>query len=130
MNFFEAQEFFKKMYPDKLITFEFDDKCIAQIECIYTDGDIHMINHIEYRQVKCTPQGMPSTYIPIQPHRMMISAEEMKKKISSSNIFIHPDEVKNLKLIQSSKDPSFDIKLMELSYLSGLSKDEILSKMS
>lgn len=86
MNFFEAQEFFKKMHPDKLVTFEFDDKCIRQIESIYTDGEMHDINHIEYRQVKVTPSGMDSIYVPIQPHRMLISADEVKKHMASVNI--------------------------------------------
>jgi hypothetical protein len=83
MNFYEAQDFFKKMYTDKLVTFEFDNKCIRQIEAIHTDGEIHDINHVEYRQVKVTPQGLPSVYVPIQPHRMCIKAEDLKKHISS-----------------------------------------------
>jgi hypothetical protein len=86
MNFYEAQDFFKQMHPDKLVTFEFDRKCIRQIEAVHTDGEIHDINHIEYRQVKVTPQDMPSVYVPIQPHRMCITADELKKHVFEVSI--------------------------------------------
>lgn len=86
MNFFEAQEFFKKIYPDRLLTFEFDGKCIHQIEAIHADGEMREVNHIEYRYVKVTPQGLQSIYVPIQPHRMLISADELKKHIGNTKI--------------------------------------------
>jgi hypothetical protein len=84
MNLYEAQDFFKQMYKDKKVVIEFDDKCIRKIECIYTDGNLHDTNHIEYRNVKVSVEGMESVYVPIQPHRMLISADQIKQKIPNA----------------------------------------------
>ncbi len=130
MNFFEAQEFSKKWYPDKLVTFELDEKCIRQIECIYTDSEMHMINHVEYNQVKVTPQGMESIYVPIQSHRQLITAAQIKSKVSKDSIYIHPDEIKTLNEMKSKVDPLLEMKLDELSLHSGISKDDIMKKMA
>ncbi len=81
MNYFEAQETFKSMFPGKQVTFELDDKCIRQIECIYTEGELHPVNHVQYEKLKVTVEGMPSSYVPIQPHRMLIDAVMLKDKI-------------------------------------------------
>lgn len=83
MNLYEAQDFFKKMYPDKLVTFEFDKKCIRTFEIVHTDGKPNPYHHIEYNQVKVTPQDAESIYVPIAPHRMSCSWDESKKHINS-----------------------------------------------
>ena len=81
MNFNELKEFFKKLYPDKLVSFEFDGRCHRVHEIIYTDGIPNPVQHIECNQVKVTPHGMPSQYVPIHPHRMNCTWNEMKKLI-------------------------------------------------
>jgi hypothetical protein len=83
MNYFEAQEYFKKAYPGKNITFEFDDKTIRQIECIYTDGNLHPVNHVEHQKLKVTVEGAEPVYIPIMPHRECWSADKVKQKLAN-----------------------------------------------
>jgi hypothetical protein len=86
MNFFEAQEFFKQMYPGKPVLFEFDSSCIRFIECVHTDNEMHDTNHIQYEKLKVTVQGMQPVYIPIMPHRMLISADDVKKHIANVKV--------------------------------------------
>ncbi len=69
MNFYEAQDFFKKMYADKEVKFEFDDKCHRTHEVIYTDGVPNEAHHIENDKVKVTVEGMDPVYVPIAAHR-------------------------------------------------------------
>jgi len=69
MNFFEAQDFFKQMYPGKSIQYEFDKKCCRACEITYTDGIENPIHHVENNKVKITVEGMDSIYIPIELHR-------------------------------------------------------------
>ncbi len=126
MNFFEAQEFFKKMYPDKLVSFEFDDNCIRQIECIYTEGQLHPINHVEYNRVKVTPQYQPSIYVPIQSHRSNISVSVVKSKIAKDDVYMHPDMIQSFKQLKDT--PSYEIKMKEHMDITGLSKATIESK--
>ncbi len=129
MNLYEAQEFYNKMFPGKKIDYEFDDKCIRQIECIYTDSNLHMLNHIEYQQVKANVDGIDPVYIPIKPHRILISAAQLKDKISNDNIFIHPEILIQLKKMMEDKDSNLKNKLEEISLYSGLSEDQIISKL-
>lgn len=126
MNFYEAQEFFKKLYPDRLVTFDFDDKCIRHIECIYTDGQLHPTNHVEYQQVKVTPQGMPSQYVPIQPHRMILTANTIKNKLANDDIYMHPDWIQSLNELKGT--PYYDIAIKEHIEMTGLSRAQIESK--
>lgn len=83
MDFFEAQDFMKKMYPDKAITFEFDEKCQRLHELVYTDGIPNEIHHIQCEQIKATVDGMEPFYIPIKPHRLSVSWDFMKSMLSS-----------------------------------------------
>ncbi len=83
MNFFEAQDMFKKMYPGKEIKFEFDEKCHRFHELIYTDGVPNPVHHIESNKVKVSVEGMQPIYSPIQPHRECVTWEHMKKLINS-----------------------------------------------
>jgi hypothetical protein len=127
MNFFEAQEFFKKMYPDKLVTFDFDDTCIRQIECIYTDGQLHPMNHVEYNRVKATPLGMASTYIPIAPHRAIVTAATVKAKIPKDDVHMHPDTAKAFNDLKGK--PDYDVKMQEHMAITGMTKAQIESKL-
>lgn len=83
MDFIQAQEFFKNMFPGKNIKYEFDEKCHRFHELIYTDGIPNEVHHIENDKVKITVEGMDSQYVPIKPHRECCSWELMKKMINS-----------------------------------------------
>lgn len=134
MNFFEAKEFFKNMYPDQLVIFDFDHKCIRTIECVYTDGCIHPINHIEYNRVKVTPQGKPSVYVPIQTHRESVSVSILKSKIPNDEVYFYPDVIATFKELKN--DPllllmqSYDMKMKEHMQLTGLSQKQIEDKIN
>lgn len=127
MDFFEAQEFFKKLYPDKLVILDFDDSCIRQIECIYTDGKLHPMNHVEYNRVKVTPQGMPSQYVPIQSHRAVVGVSTLKQKISTDELYFHPDTIASFNELKGT--PQYDLKMDAYIHLTGLSKLDIESKL-
>jgi hypothetical protein len=83
MNFYEAQDFFKKLYPDVLVSFEFDEKCHRFYEFVMTDGLPNDMHHIECHKVKVTIPGMPIQYVPIQPHRLTCDWNYMNGLISS-----------------------------------------------
>jgi hypothetical protein len=83
MNFFEAQDFFKNMYPGKSIKFEFDKKCIRVMEIIHTDGKPNPVHHIEYQKVKVIVDGSDPVYVPIMPHRMNCDWEYVKEHINT-----------------------------------------------
>ena len=86
MNFFEAQDFFKKMYPEILVSFEFDEKCMRTMEIIHTDGQVNPVHHIEYNKVKVTPLGSDSIYVPIAPHRMNVEWEQAKAHLNKMQV--------------------------------------------
>lgn len=94
MNLYEAQEFFKKMYPGKAISYEFDMKCLYQMEVIHSDGKPHKINHVEYQKVKVLVEGMEPMYVPIAPHRGCIEFDEVKKYIAGCVEVYTPPEPK------------------------------------
>ncbi len=113
MNFFEAQDFFKKLYPEKKIDFSFDDNCLHQVEIIYTNGKPHTTHHLEYHKVKMCIEGQDSVYLPISPHRMCCYWGDFKKLIQNqNNVYLNPDEI-------AHKDSE------ELSRMTGLPVEEI-----
>lgn len=128
MNFFEAKEFMSKMYPDKKISFEFDDNCHRTVEIVYTDGCPHMVNHVECCKVKAIVEGMDPVYIPIQPHRFNTTWKAAKSYFENAkDVYIHRDEVLALKEVK--EDPLvYNAKLNQLMEHTGLSKDAIESK--
>lgn len=82
MDLFELQEFMGKLYPEKKITYEFDEKCHRVHELIYTNGVPNPIHHVENDRVKVNVEGMAPVYSPIRPHREVYSWESMKKMIN------------------------------------------------
>ena len=78
MDFFQAQEFFKKMFPNSLVEFEFDKNCIRQVELIYTDGQPNPVHHVENHKVKVTVHGMEPVYVDIAPHRQNFTKEAIE----------------------------------------------------
>lgn len=126
MNLYEAQDFFKKMYPDNACVFEFDDNCIRQCEMIMTDGLPHRVNHVEYQKVKVTPKDMPSVYIPISPHRMNVSWANYKKIISSyKDVYFSKEDLEELRKFRDADKTSYEDKIAEYCDLCGMSQEEI-----
>lgn len=83
MNYFQIQEFFKEMYPEKEIKFEFDHKCHRFHELVYTDGVPNKVHHVENHKVKVTIEGQNPVYVPILPHRECYTWEAIKEIINS-----------------------------------------------
>ncbi len=78
MNFFEAQEFIKKVNPGKDIKFEFDKQCVRTIEFIFSNGEPHEIPHVQYEKIKITIEKQEPMYIQISPHRVTLSYDQAR----------------------------------------------------
>lgn len=77
MNLYEAKDFFKQMYPNKQISFDFDEKCYRFLEIVMTDGKPNPTHHCECQKVKVMIEGMDPIYVPIQPHRLCFEHDYM-----------------------------------------------------
>lgn len=131
MDFFSVKETFTNMFPDKLKTFTFDDKCIRKMEIILTDGLPNLQHHVEYDKIKVSIEGIPDQYVKIAPHRDMIYWKDHKSFIMSKNeIYIHPDHVKNLKDLKENKSENYDIALSEFCMWSAMSKEDVEKNIS
>jgi hypothetical protein len=98
MDFIQAQELFSNLYPGKKITYEFDEKCNRQHECVYTEGLPNAFHHIENDKVKVTVENENPVYVPITSHRETIGWEQMKQRINSKkDVYIHPQYLKQIK---------------------------------
>lgn len=82
MNLYEAQDFFTKMYPDKQIKYDFDEKCHRFYELVMTDGVANPSHHCECNKVKVMVDGMDAIYVPIISHRLSIEHNYMCDLIS------------------------------------------------
>lgn len=132
MDYFQAENFFKNLFPDKEIFLEFDEKCIRQIECIMTDGLPHHKNHIEFNKLKATIEGMNPMYVDISPHRGILNWSALKNSINSKeDVWIHPDIFKNIEFVENSENPT-DAELIfdNLELETGIKKDSIKEKYS
>lgn len=132
MNIYEAKDTLKKMFADKLVTFDLDENCIKQMECVMTEGFPNMMHHIEFDKIKISVEGSSDQYIPIQPHRENMTWSTFKKMISDKNqIYIHPDTIK--KLINIKNDPNessnYVNMINEIISMSGMTQDQIESKL-
>jgi hypothetical protein len=92
MDFFEAQDFFKSMHPGKNISFEFDDKCLRAIECICSESNPHIINHVVFNKVKVLVQEQDPIYVPIANHRSNMHWAGVKRFVNSRKDAYIPNE--------------------------------------
>ncbi len=120
------------MFPDKLVSFEFDQNCYHSIEVMMTEGLPNLIHHIECRQVKLKVDGEPDRYVPLgNPHRIGCSWSDLKNIIKDKNeVWIHPQELKELKemKLDLNRQKEFDLACRNFQTMSGMSKDWIVSK--
>lgn len=131
MDFFEAQDFFKNMYPGKKINYEFDDNCHRKVEIIHTDSKPNMIHHVECNKVKMTVEGMPAIYVPIMSHRFNVSWKFAKTLIASkTDVFLHENDLETLLDMRDKDQNTYHGLLSEYSENSGLPQDKILEKMA
>lgn len=84
MNLFQTQDFFKNLYKDKSVKFEFDQKCHSRYELIIVEGKLNPVHHLENDKIKVTVEDMDSVYVPISPHRQNFTTEEMLNFIEKS----------------------------------------------
>ena len=131
MNIYEAKEFFKKMHPNNLVTFSFDDTCIRHLECVMTEGLPNIVHHVEYNKLKASVQGGSDFYIPIQSHRENISWVDYQKVINAKNeVHIHPDAIKSFKETKNDPEKSreYESMISQFQTLSGMTREAIESK--
>lgn len=129
MDFFEAQEFFKKMFPDKLLKFEFDEKCYYSMECILTEGIPNIMHHVECRKVKVSVDGMPDQYVPIKPHRFGCCWADLKRVISNKEeVWLDPNELKEMRKLKEENSSAFDTQCRIFQEMTGMSQEQIISK--
>lgn len=123
MDYFQAQDLFKKMYPDKKIDFEFDENCHRFNELVMTNGNPNLYHHIENNQVKVTVEGQDPIYVPIMPHRETCTWAHIQNIITNKDdVHIHD---KDLEIAADSEE-----KIVELAKMSGLLKDHIKKKIA
>lgn len=132
MDLYQAEEFFKNLYPSKKITMEFDQNCHREINFIFTKGSAHGINHIAFERVKVSVEGMEPQYVPIAPHRICASWNELKKFITTRTDFHVNDSdlhvLSDLQALPSDhKDKwQYETKIKEILNLSELSREVLL----
>lgn len=129
MDFFQAQEFFAKMYPGKKIAYEFDDTCHRTIELVHTDGMPNLIHHVECNKVKVNVEGIEPIYCPIQAHRFNTTWMAAKAYINAKNdVYIGSDEIENVKKLEVEDKLGYESRMKELCEYSGLTVEQIEEK--
>jgi len=114
MNYYEAQEFMKKMHPGKNIAFDFDSFCVKQIEIIHTNGLPNQMHHIEFQQVKVTVDGMDPIYMPIAPHRGTIPWKYTRDMINKyQDVHLHDSELDNRVTEELVSDTGLSVEAIE-----------------
>lgn len=130
MDLYEAQDFYKTAFPGKNVLFEFDEKCHRSYDITCTEGLPNPISYIVCRYVKVTVEGISPQYIPIDPHRIAIGWAGMKNIIDSkTDVYLTSDFKEGLEDLKKKKHKDLDKALDQVSNLTGLHKDKILSKL-
>lgn len=131
MNFYEAQKFFKNMYPDKKILFDFDAKCYGSLEIVHTDGLPNILHHVESNKVLVSVEGLSPFYVPIVPHRTIVTWQAVKEFINShADVAIPPANLETLSVLKKNSDPNYELCINEHALMSGLTKEQIDSKVT
>ena len=129
MDFFQAQDFMKEMYPGKELSYEFDDKCHRTVELIFTDGAPHLVHHVECNKVKVNIPGEASRYVPIAPHRIGTSWDAAKRYMNAKqDVFIHDDQKAAYREAKDQAEKDAIVK--QISDQSGLPSDQIKQKLA
>jgi|694.fasta_scaffold00191_46 hypothetical protein len=129
MNYYEAQEFFKSIYPGKQISFDFDAKCYGSLEIVHTDGSPNILHHIESTKILVSVEGMDPFYTPIVPHRTLVTWQAVKGFINShTDVAIPPANLETLATLKNNADPNYQVCLNEHALMSGLTPEQIDSK--
>lgn len=129
MDLYEVQEMIASQFPDKNVTFEFDESCHRFIEIVVTDGLPNVVHHIENNKVKVNVEGIYSFYLPIQPHRMNFTWTAIKELLGKKNdVHIHPTDLDFLKECDKDCD-DYKAKMDQLVSFTGLSQKDIESKL-
>ncbi len=130
MNFYEAQDFMKQMYPGKVISFGFDEACHRTIEIIYTDGKPNLMHHVEFSKVKVSVEGMVDVYIPIAPHRMAAPWSSMKGYVNAcKDVYFDDKTLETISGLKESSPEEYSASLKQYCEYSGLSSEEIEQKL-
>ena len=79
MDIFDLQEFLKRQYPEKQVSFAFPPATHRIYELVMTDGKPNPNHHVECNAVQVLIDGK-DPYIEklTAPHRLTISHEQMK----------------------------------------------------
>jgi hypothetical protein len=129
MNYYEAQEFFKSIYPGKQISFDFDAKCYGSLEIVHTDGSPNILHHIESNKVLVSVEGMDPFYTPIVPHRTLVTWQAVKGFINShTDVSIPPANLETLANLRKNADPNYLVCLNEYVVMSGMTTEQIDNK--
>jgi len=128
MDIVETQKMFKEMYPDTLVKFDLDEKCLRKCECIMTEGLPNLHHHLEFEKVRVIVENILDRYVPITTHRVTTNWAEFKKIVSSKNeVYLHPETKKVFKelSIDSEKKVEYEQAIQDFSSLSGMTKEQI-----
>ena len=77
MNYYQAIEFFNKLYAGKIVKYEFDDSCYNTIELSSIDGKANPTQNVECQQLKVNVDGQDPLYVPIETHIYNIPWKEV-----------------------------------------------------
>ena len=86
MDFFEAQDFAKKMYEGKNVSFRFDTDCMREMSFVLTNGQCNENCHVAYNKVKIIVDSEEKHVMPIKPHRMCFKADDMRAEITKLQV--------------------------------------------
>lgn len=75
MDIYQAENFFKDLYPGKEIKLSFPPECHRKYEIIMTDGKPNPEHHLECHHVMIEIVGEKTVRVPIAPHRLTLVHE-------------------------------------------------------
>lgn len=87
MDLFSVKNLFNEMFHSSVIIYEFDKKCIKNIELNFNhiDSEILHIYYVEFNKVKITIDQQEARYVEISSHREVKTLEEITQYLSDLN---------------------------------------------